>query len=149
MSGVIEVVGLGGQILSRPFFVTGIVRIARHSLVVAEGTLRAVQATVNTARVSLHVANAVLHAASNTYRVGTEAAHKITQFGLNGLIDIRMMTFDVNLNVANGGSFSGLVRVRFFGHAESTIHLHINLRDITAMAKQLADRIGNHFSSLF
>ena len=128
---------------------TGVLRGARHSLRVAQGALRAAQGTVNAARVSLHAANAVLRAASTTYRVGSDAASKISRFGLNGLIAIRRMTFDVNLKAANGGSFTGSARIRFFGQAEITVHLHINLRDVTAMAKQLADRIGKGFSSLF
>ncbi len=125
------------------------VSTARRSLDAAKDVLDGARATVNTARVSLDAANLALQAASATYNVGSKAAGKIASFGINGLISIREISFDVNLSVANGGSFSGSVRANFLGQTEVTVRLNINVRDITSMAKQLANRIGDDFSSLF
>lgn len=123
--------------------------MAQEGLSAAQTTLKAAQATVDAARVSLDAVNAVLQAVSDTYKLGSDVAGKITSFGINGLVSIHEITFNAELSVANGGSFSGSVKARFLGHAQVTVRININLRDITAMAKQLADEIGAGFSSLF
>ena len=46
-------------------------------------------------------------------------------------------------------SFSGSVRAVFAETAQTTVSIHINLHDITSMAKQLADHIGKDFSLLY
>ncbi len=107
------------------------VRGARHSVDVADGALVAAQRVVNTARGTLDAAVAVLEAASQTYRLGTEAASAIASVGVNGLVSIRAISFDVSLGAANSGSFSGSVRANFLGQAEVNIGLEINMRDIT------------------
>ncbi len=127
----------------------GTVSVAQKSVDAAEGVLKAAQATVNAARGSLNAAKEVLKATSDTFKVGSEVARKIADFGVNGLISIREISFDVNLSVASGGSFSGSVRASFLGQADISVSLRIDMRDITSMAKQLADEIGNAFSSLF
>ena len=122
---------------------------ARQSLDAAEAALVAAQDIVNAARSSLDAAVGVLEAASQTYRAGSLAAQKIAEVGVNGLISIREISFDVSLSAASGGSFAGSVRVSFLGQTEVSVGLSINMQDITAMARQLADRVGNGLSSLF
>ncbi len=125
------------------------VRGARGSVDVADGVLVAAQGVVNTARGALDAAVAVLEVASQTYRLGTEAATAIASVGVSGLVSIRAISFDVSLGAANSGSFSGSVRANFLGQAEVNIGLEINMRDITAMARELANQIGDGLSSLF
>ena len=84
-----------------------------------------------------------------SFAVGLKAANAVARFGVNGLISIREISFRTNLDVAARGSFSGSVRAVFAGAAEKTISLNINLHDITSIAKQLANHIGNGLSSLF
>ena len=127
----------------------GVVNGAQKSLDAAKLTLKGAEETVNAAKKSLDLAKLALKATSETYKFGAEAAQKITEVGVNGLVSIQEVFFDVNLSVANGGSFAGSVRANFLGQAEIRVSLTINLRDITAMAKQLADHIGKGFSSLF
>ena len=97
----------------------------------------------------MRVAEQALEGVNKAFAVGIEAASAVASFGLNGLISIIRISFRANLNHAAGGSFSGSVRAVFAGAAEATVSLNINLHDITSMAKQLADHIGNGFSSLF
>ncbi len=116
---------------------------------IANAALTAAQGTVTVAQSSLDLANLALSAVEQTYRIGTMAANEIAKVGLNGLISIREITFDVSLSAANGGTFSGSVRASFVGQAEVSASATINLRDIAAIAKDLADNIGSGLSSLF
>ena len=84
-----------------------------------------------------------------TYAAGLEAANLISRLGVNGLINIRQISFDVELATAAGGSFSGSATAVFAGAAETTVSLNVNLFDILSMARQLANHIGNGLSSLF
>ena len=122
---------------------------ARGVLDAAEAALIPLRAAVDAAQVVVDGAEAALEGVKQAFAVGLEAANAIANFGLNGLISIREISFNANLDVAAGGSFSGSVRAVFAGAAEVTVSININLHDITSMAKQLADRIGNSFSSLF
>ena len=44
------------------------------------------------------------------FAIGLQAANAIAKYGLNGLISIREIGFNANLDVAAGGSLSGSVR---------------------------------------
>ncbi len=101
------------------------------------------------ARSSLNLAKLVLAAARHTYRFGTRAAAEIAKFGLKGLISIHAITFDVSLSTADGGTFSGSIRASFLKQAKVSVRATINLWDIPAIAKNLADNIGSGLSSLF
>ncbi len=127
----------------------GVVNSAKSSLDVANAALVSAQGVVNAASKSLDVANLALEAAKETYKLGSEAANIIAQVGLNGLITIREFSFDVSLSEADGGSFAGSARARFAGGAEVSVKLNIDLRDITSMAKQLANHIGSGLSDIF
>lgn len=83
------------------------------------------------------------------YAAGLKAADFIARIGLNGLISIRQISFDVSLDAAAGGSFSGSIKAVFAGSAEVTVSLKINLYDIISMVKQLVDHIGDGLSDLF
>ena len=94
-------------------------------------------------------AQAALDGVEAAYAAGLKAAEFVAKLGLNGLISIREISFDVSLDVASGGSFSGSVRAVFGGAAEVTISFNINVYDITSMVKQLVNEIGDGLSSLF
>ena len=126
-----------------------VVNTARGTLDAAKAAFIPLQAAVDAARVAVTGAEQALEGVKAAFAVGLQAANAIASFGLNGLISIREISFSANLDVAAGGSFSGSVRAVFAGAAEATVSLNINLHDITSMAKELADHIGNGFSSLF
>ena len=115
---------------------------AKAALYIPEGALIAAEQGVV-------VAQGVLDGIEATYAAGLKAADFIARLGLNGLISIREISFDVSLDVAAGGAFSGSVRAVFAGAAEVTISFNINLYDITSMVTQLVNRIGDGLSSLF
>ena len=125
------------------------VNTARGTLDAAKAALIPLQAAVTAAQATVDGAEQALEGVKVAFAVGLQAANAIANLGLNGLISIREISFSANLDVATGGSFSGSVRAVFAGAAETTISLNINLHDITSMAKQLADHIGDGFSSLF
>ena len=127
----------------------GVVEGARQTLTLAKLALEAAQEIVDASQVTLDIANGVLEAAAATYRFGTEAATAIAEFGLTGLINIREISFDVGLSAATGGQFSASIRASFLGSDEVTLSLSINVRDIVSIAKDLAEEIGEGFSSLF
>ena len=116
--------------------------VAKAALIAAEGPLAAAEQSVNAAQ-------GVLDGIEAAYAAGLKAADFIAKLGINGLISIREISFDVSLGVASGGSFSGSVTAVFGGAAEVTVSFNINLYDITSMAKELAGHIGNQLSSLF
>ena len=125
------------------------VNTARGTLDAAKAAFIPLEAAVSTAQLTVTGAEKTLEGVNAAFAVGIQAANAIASVGINGLISVREISFNANLDVATGGAFSGSVRAVFAGAAETTVSLNINLRDITSMAKQLADRIGNEFSSLF
>ena len=125
------------------------VKEARNTLNAAKAALIPLEAAVTTAQGVLTAAEAALSGVEAAHAVGFQAFNDIARLGLNGLISIRKISFNVRLDVAAGGSFSVSVRAVFLGAAKTTVTVDFNLRDITAMARQLANHIGNGFSSLF
>ena len=115
----------------------------------AKTALIPLEESVTAASKSVEGAQKPLEGVKAAFAIGMDAANAIADFGLNGLISIEEISFSANLDVAAGGSLSGSVRVVFAGAAKKTVSIHINLHDITSMAKQLADHIGKDFSSLF
>lgn len=115
----------------------------------ARAAMIPLQAAVDAAQKVVDAAEATLEGLKVTFATALQAANAIANFGLNGLISIREISFSASLDVAAGGSFSGSVRAVFAGAAEATVSFNINLYDITSMARQLADHIGSGFSSLF
>ncbi len=62
------------------------------------------------------------------------------RFGLGGVVDIKEISFDVSLSVAARGSFPGTVRGCFSGN-NFQLYTNINLHDVTAMARQIANYV--------
>lgn len=126
-----------------------IVDSSRVALDAAKAALIPLEAAVAAAKTAVTVAQDALEGIKAAFAVGLQAATAIANFGLNGLISIREISFSANLDVAAGGAFSGSVTAVFAGAAEVTISLNINLYDIASMARELANHIGSGFSSLF
>ena len=126
-----------------------LVGTTRQTLDVANAAITGLQQAVNVAQQGLRGAEEVVRAVQTTYAAGLQAADFISRLTINGLISIREISFDVTLATAAGGSFSGSITAAFAGAAETTISLSVNLYDITSMASQLANHIGNGLSSLF
>ena len=125
-----------------------IVDNSRWTLHVAKGVLEGAKGVVSAAKHSLDVVNLALEAAKQTYKVGAAAANAIAQFALKDLFNIKEMTFDVSLSAANGGSFSVGVKARILGN-DVNVNAQINVRDITSVAKQLAEEAIGGLSSFF
>ena len=124
-------------------------KAASKSLEAAKAALVPLRAAVTAARATLTAVETALSGVEAAQAVGLQAFNDIARFGLNGLISIREISFNARLDVAAGGAFPGSVRAVFLGAAETTVPVNVNLHDITAMARQLADHIGNGYSSLF
>ena len=122
---------------------------SRVTLEAAKAALAIPEAALIAAEEGVDVAQAAVDGVKAAYAAGLKAAEFIAKLGINGLISIREISFDVSLDAASGGSFSGSVRAVFAGAAEVTISFDINLYDITSMVKQLVDHIGDGLSSLF
>ena len=121
----------------------------RSTLDAAKAALVPLEAAVDAAQLTVDGAEETLRGVQAAFAVGLQAANAIANFGLNGLVSIREISFNARLDVAAGGSFSGSVRAVFAGAAETTVSFDVNLYDITSMARQLAEHIGSGFSSLF
>ena len=126
-----------------------LVASSEFTLDAAKAALIPFEEAFNGAEGLVTAAEVTLEGVETTFAAGLDAAAAIASYGLNGLVRIREISFDVSLDAAAGGAFSGSVRAEFAGSAEVTISLSIDLRDITSMARQLADHIGNGLSSLF
>lgn len=122
---------------------------SRHTLEVANAGIIVLQQGVSAAELGLRGAQEAVDGVERAYAAGLQAADFLARLGVNGLISIRRISFDVELDAAARGSFSGSVTARFAGAAETTISLNIDLYDIASMARQLAGRIGDGLSSLF
>lgn len=127
----------------------GVVDASRHSLEVAKAALTTPQLALTAAEGTVTAAQHTLDGIKIAFAAGLKAAEFIAKLGLNGLISIREISFDVSLDAAAGGAFSGSVRAVFAGNAEVTVSLNINLYDITSMVKQLVKHIGDGLSDLF
>ena len=125
-----------------------IVDNSRWTLEVVKGVLEGAKGVVSAAKHSLDVANLALEAAKQAYKVGAAVANAVAQFALKDLFNIKEMMFDVNLSVANGGSFEVGVKARILGN-DVDVNARINIRDITSVAKQLAEEAIDGLSSFF
>ena len=126
-----------------------IVDSSRVTLEAAKAALALPEAALRAAEEGVNLAQTAVDGVEAAYAAGLEAAEFVAKLGLNGLISIREISFDVSLGAASGGSFSGSVTAVFGGAAEVTISFNINIYDITSMVKQLVDQIGDGLSSLF
>ena len=122
---------------------------SRFTLEIAKAGLELPQRALLAARETVTLAEVAVDGIEALYAAGLQAAEFIASVGLNGLISIREISFDVSLSAAAGGSFSGSVTAVFLGSAEVTISFSIDLYNIISMVTQLADYIGDGLSSLF
>ncbi len=110
--------------------------------------LEVAKGAVNAAKIPFDAAVLALEAIEQTYRVGVEAANQIARFGLGGVVNLKEIRFDVSLRVAAGGSFAGTVRGCLVGN-NVQLDINVNLHDVTAIARQVADHVIDGLSSVF
>ena len=121
---------------------------SRRVLDVAIAALEVAKGAVNFAKLPFDAAVAALEAVKQTYRVGVEAGNQIARFGLGGVVNLKEITFDVSLSAAAGGSFGGSVRGCLAGN-NVQLNININLHDVVAIARQIADHVISGLSSIF
>ena len=110
--------------------------------------LEVAKGAVNAAKLPFDAAVAALEVVKQTYRVGAEAANQIARLGLGGIVNLKEIGFDVSLSAAAGGSFAGSVRGCLVGN-NVELNININLHDVTAIARQIADHVIDGLSSVF
>ena len=121
---------------------------SRHVLDVAIAALEVAKGIVNAAELPFDAAVAALEVVRQTYRVGVEAGNQIARFGLGGVVNLKEITFDVLLSAAAEGSFGGSVRGCLAGN-NVQLDININLHDVVAIARQIADHVISGLSSVF
>lgn len=126
----------------------GAVDTTRNTLKKATNALDAANVAFDAAQRSLTAIKATLEGVKKNFATGLKASEFIVSYGLNGLIVIRKIAFDVSLAVADGGRFSGSLSATILGK-DVNRSVDIHLRSIMDIAKSIADTIGNGFSSLF
>ena len=80
--------------------------------------------------------------------MGVEAANQIRRLGSGGIVNLKEICIDDLLSAAAGGSFAGSVRGCLVGN-NVELNININLHDITAIARQIADHVIDGLSSVF
>lgn len=122
---------------------------SRHVLDVANAALEAAKVQAVIAKGVLDGVVATLEGVKQTFHTGLEAANVIASVGLGGVINIEKLEFDVLLSAAATGYFSGSVTASFGGQPSTTVSINVDLYDVTAMARQLADHVVSGLSTLF
>ncbi len=98
---------------------------------------------VNGFKNDLKKAKAVLVNIEKTFRVGLKFLDYIRKRGLQAIIHIKRVWFDVSLQSANGGVFSGGVEMDFLGNQKLNPKISYNLRRIADFAKKLFELVKN------
>ena len=115
--------------------------IANAALWVAKGVIKAARAT-------LDVAKAILTAVSWTYRFAVKAASWIIKFALTGLINIHRIYFDLNVALVKSGYFEAGIDVTFFGKFKVNAKIHLNIKCIACISKEVGKRMGKGVSGM-
>ena len=121
---------------------------ASNSLRAANGGVDIASQGFNLAAKGLRASKSGLSGIKETFKAGTKAFGFIADLGLNGLIRIHKISFEVSLSKASTGRFPVTVDATVLKQRiKETIP--INLADITGIAKQLAKDAGSGLDSLF
>ena len=122
---------------------------ASATLDVATAAIGGLEQAVSEAEGGVRNAEQAVSDVQTTHAAGLQVLSHIQTVGLDALINIREISFDVELAAASSGSFSASITAVFGGTAETTVSLNVNLYDIPSMARELAEHIGSGLSSLF
>ena len=91
-------------------------------------------------RITLDAAIYALEGAKYVQRAGLAVSEAIISFGLGGLINIRKLSFDVRLAVAEGGSFKGEMDVIICNN-RLQMEFNINVNSVSSMVDSLVDAV--------
>ena len=114
---------------------------SRWTLDVAKAALRAAEAIVDNSRWPLTVAINILEGVKATVKAGADAAKFIINLGLGGLIDIRLIEFDVNIGLVSSGHFRDRLEISFLRRPPTVLSFDLRLKSIENMALDLADAV--------
>ena len=94
-------------------------------------------------RIILDAAIYALKVAKYVHRAGLAVAEAIITFGLDGLINIKKISFDVPLAVAEGGSFRGEIDVIICNN-RLQMEFDINIHSVSSMVDSLVDTVTDN-----
>ena len=98
---------------------------SRHTLEVAKAALALPEGALIVSEQGVVAAQVIVDRAEATFSAGLKAAAAefIAKLGINSLISIQKISFDVSLDAISGGSFSGSVTAVFAGASEASEYL--------------------------
>lgn len=88
----------------------------------------------------MDIANTVFEGVKRAHQIGREALSAIAKLGLEGVFNIKEISFDVSLNTAAEGHFKVSVTMSVM-HKRKHVSLYFNMRDITSFAKNLSQHV--------
>ena len=94
-------------------------------------------------RITLDAAIYALEAAKYVHRAGFAVAEAMLTFGLDGLINIRKLSFDVRLAVAEGGHFRGEIDVMICNN-RLQMEFNINIQSVSSMVDSLVETVKDN-----
>ena len=117
-----------------------LVRKSKGILNAANVVLEAAKRVVSITKHSLVIVKALLEGDKRAYQAGTKALSAILRYGLNGIFDIRELSFNVALSSAATGHFRVSVLVSIF-HKLKRFSLNINLRNILSFVRAIGEKV--------
>lgn len=114
---------------------------SRWTLDLARGALRFAEGVVDGSRSSLDIAIAFLGDLQVTASAALDAADWIAKFALGGVINIRLIEFDIEIGLVSSGHFMGRLEVSFLGGDFQTIRFDLRLQSVQDMVLDLIDKI--------
>eukprot|EP00118_Oscarella_pearsei_P017080 m.168240 g.168240 ORF g.168240 m.168240 type:complete len:1287 (+) comp38949_c0_seq2:709-4569(+) len=102
--------------------------------------LKVAEKAIDVAKAPFNAAIAVLEGVKRAVKVGADAASWIARNTLTGLINIKLISFDIDIHLVKGGSFSGKLIVSFLRRTPVTLSFHLRFASPLEMIKDLADR---------
>ena len=117
-----------------------LVRKSKGILNAANVVLEAAKRVVSITKHSLVIVKALLEGDKRAYQAGTKALSAILRYGLDGIFDIRELSFNVALSSAATGHFRVSVLVSIFRKLKR-FSLNINLRNILSFVRAIGEKV--------
>ncbi|CAH1781115.1 unnamed protein product [Owenia fusiformis] len=112
-----------------------------ESMNAAKGLMDAAAFLVEKSTNAVTGAQLALDGVNEAQKAGLKAASFITRLTLGGIINIKEISFNVELAVANTGEFGGTIVVSFLGRSDDTFSFQIKLYSIESMVGILVDKV--------
>ena len=117
-----------------------LVRKSKGILNAANVVLKVAKRVVSITKHCLVIVKAILERDKRAYQAGMKALSAIVRYGLNGIFDIRELSFNVALSSAATGHFRVSVLVSIF-HKLKRFSLNINLRNILSFVRAIGEKV--------